>query len=398
MRCLYCTLFLFFTIAAFPQCQSANEHGVTSGHSIQLINVGGDIPASAVESAMDAWNSHCGGYASIPTLTTDQASIVVFLQVLSERPQGQSVSLNALAMHTPDTSDPGAEYTGGNITIFTHARDPEGRMRPIPTSLYDEILRHELGHALGLADVNGECFSVMNQGSFNGSSWTFQGITESDCQKLLERWELDRDQNPDITDCGPGEKKVFTAEDCNSPLIIDMARDNFAFSGPEGAVSFDLYGVGQPVHIQWVLEGTDDAFLVHDLNGNGLADDGSELFGSGTRLVMEGGALAFDGYEGLAQWDDPLLGGNGDGSITTADHSFDFLWLWRDANADGVATVDEMTRLEDSGMVRIPLEAKENRRRDRHGNRLRYWSWVQTENPPPFHKRKMVDVFFKQVD
>src|SRR5687768_11727578 len=86
----------------------------------------------------------------------------------------------------------------------------------------------------------------------------------------------------------------------NSPLIVDVGGDDIEL-GPKGVgVYFDLYATGTPTHMQWVRVHGDEAFLVADLNGNGVVDNGSELFGVGTELVLEGGR-ATNGFIALQQ-------------------------------------------------------------------------------------------------
>ena len=82
-----------------------------------------------------------------------------------------------------------------------------------------------------------------------------------------------------------------------------------------------------------------------------LIDDGAELFGVGTPLVLEG-RNAPNGFVGLAQYDSRQLGGNDDGLITEADAIWPQLRIWVDANADGVSTADEMRTLKSFGLTR----------------------------------------------
>src|SRR4030095_3856742 len=127
-----------------------------------------------------------------------------------------------------------------------------------------------------------------------------------------------------------------------SPIVIDTRRDGIEL-GPAGrGVSFDVNADGFADTVQWVRPGGDEAFLTLDRNRNGLVDDGAELFGVGTPL-LEGGT-APNGFVGLAQYDEPLLGGNDDGVISRADAIWPELTMWVDSHDDGIAKRDEMSR------------------------------------------------------
>ena len=98
-----------------------------------------------------------------------------------------------------------------------------------------------------------------------------------------------------------------------SPLLLDLGRNGFHM-GPAGlGVEFDILASGEPLTIQWVAPDGDDAFLARDNNGNGLIDDGSELFGLGTTIELTG-EKAVNGFAALEQFDTAKLGGNEDGT------------------------------------------------------------------------------------
>jgi hypothetical protein len=191
-----------------------------------------------------------------------------------------------------------------------------------------------------------------------------------------------------LTNCPP---------DCASPILIDMGRDGFQLGGRESATFFDLLGNGLPFYLYWVAESGNDAFLVVDRNGNGLADDGSELFGNGTRLLLERNRLAPNGFVGLAQYDHPALGGNDDGMITLADAIWEQLMLWFDDNGDGMSQIDEMSYLSEAGLTRLETIPRKRAVRDDHGNRLALWASSYTDLETDSIAFEMVDVYFKRL-
>lgn len=193
-----------------------------------------------------------------------------------------------------------------------------------------------------------------------------------------------------------GKMNKDGAEDCqSSPIVIDMLNNGFQFSGPRGAIWFDLHGLGQFIHITWVLSFQDDYFLVQDINGNGVVDDGSELFGNGTRMLLHENYLAPNGFVGLAQYDNPLLGGNGDLYITEEDEVWKRLYLWKDGNADGHSTKFELLPIRNSFLQSIYVIPNHSNRRDEHGNHLKYWSTFSTKHGTVV---PVVDVFFVRLD
>ena len=79
---------------------------------------------------------------------------------------------------------------------------------------------------------------------------------------------------------------------------------------------------------------------MRDLNGNGIIDNGSELFGDNTTLAD--GSKAAHGFVALAQLDS-----NSDGKVDALDSAFNELKVWVDANSDGVSQASELHTLMD---------------------------------------------------
>ena len=132
----------------------------------------------------------------------------------------------------------------------------------------------------------------------------------------------------------------------NSPIALDLDNDGLettAESGWSGPL-FDHNGDGLKQATGWLS--ADDALLVLDRNGNGLIDNGQELFGDSTPL--QGGGTAEHGYTALAELD-----GNGDGVVDASDAQFADLRLWRDLNQDGISQANELSTLDELGVASI---------------------------------------------
>lgn len=179
-----------------------------------------------------------------------------------------------------------------------------------------------------------------------------------------------------------------------SPIVIDLGNNGIRLGEAGAGVYFDINANGTRDHIQWVRAGGDEAFLALDRSGNGLVDDGSELFGVGTPLTLEG-RNAPNGFVGLAQYDARQLGGNDDGLISEADAIWPQLRLWLDANADGRATREEMRTLRSAGITALETIPKVRKYVDAAGNIIPLWAWATQRASA--RRALMVDVFFKTL-
>lgn len=90
--------------------------------------------------------------------------------------------------------------------------------------------------------------------------------------------------------------------------------------------------------------------LALDRNGNGLIDNGRELFGNNT--LLRNGQTAADGYAALREQDS-----NGDGLLDSRDANWTSLRLWRDLNQDGRSQAGELFSLDSLDISRIDLAA-----------------------------------------
>ncbi len=179
-----------------------------------------------------------------------------------------------------------------------------------------------------------------------------------------------------------------------SPIVIDLGNNGIKLGEAGTGVNFDVNADGLRDHVQWVRAGGDEGFLALDRSGNGLVDDGAELFGVGTPMVLEG-RNAPNGFVGLAQYDLRQLGGNDDGLITEADAIWPQLRIWLDLNADGVAVRDEMRTLRSAGITALETIPKIRKYVDEAGNYIPYWAWASQRARPG--RALMVDVYFRTL-
>ena len=137
-------------------------------------------------------------------------------------------------------------------------------------------------------------------------------FTETREETLIQRWQ----ERVNLTD------PLVISLDGQAPLLTDTVFD------------FDLDSDGEAEHINFT--GSGSGFLSLDRNGDGVINNGSELFGPETG----------SGFEELAAFDD-----DGNGWIDEADAVFDQLTVWT-KDADGQ---DHLISLKDAGIGAVNL-------------------------------------------
>ncbi|MCI0387999.1 MAG: hypothetical protein MOB07_04430, partial [Acidobacteria bacterium] len=315
--------------------------------------------------------------------------------------------------------DSGSNPQGGCADIKIDSRPYRIRISDTVAQMSDEnyaaAIAHELGHRIGLHNAtgcSGSDKSIM-QGVGTGC------IPRTTVVKPIDIAESNRNYDPEsrasciedvptsvvapipcdssadcsqfswsailpydfcINDCPNGYYLQFNSSGeycCSlepSPIVIDVAGNGFSMTSAEDGVDFDFAGTGRKLHLSWTAAGSDDAWLVLDRNGNGKIDSAKEMFGN---VTQQPHSRLANGFLALAEFDQQVRGGNGDGQIDNRDSIFANLRLWIDTNHNGISERTELHTLSEFGLAILELRFRESNRTDEYGNRFKYRAKVR---------------------
>lgn len=394
--------------SAFAQCaytisaQNANQ----STSTINYIPIGNEPFGNTLE-AIDVWAFGCSGSGSssngYPSLNVGPydntpGTMNVYVRYLT----GYSTSPDGRCGVTDVYVDPAScAITGAMVTMWQF--DASGNH--CEDTMVD-LVAHEIGHTLGLGDVDG--IAACN-GTIMGSNPSY--VSPEQCNMVENNWytpeEYDEDHindsctaecrgtcyegHCDASECFQYPDGSYSSN-CYSPILIDLGGHGYHLTSAENGVVFDLDADGAPDITAWTRDGA-NAFLCLDRNHNGKIDDGSELFGNHTPLST--GAIAPNGYEALAEFDRSELGGNGDGIVDARDAIWPALRVWSDTNHDGISQANELRSLAEANVLRIDTRYYLARRRDSFGNQFRFRGRCLITAPNGVaHDHMTYDVFF----
>jgi hypothetical protein len=224
--------------------------------------------------------------------------------------------------------------------------------------------------------VSGETVAMAGYGYFCASTNTFATVSKAgpECCVVCDPKDLIAG-----TSCRKSPFSQLTSGNgnCPSPIILDLANNGFDLTDAASGVKFDIAVTNNPVQVAWTKPQSDDAWLALDRNGNGLIDDGSELFGNFTPQPVSPDP---NGFLALAVFDQFSNGGNNDGQIDRRDAVANQLLLWQDHNHNGISEAQELQLFNASNIESINLKYQTLPLQDQHGNAFRYRALVTAQS------------------
>lgn len=130
------------------------------------------------------------------------------------------------------------------------------------------------------------------------------------------------------------------SSDSISPIVFNLQNNGtsgLSVIHSDNGVHFDIDADGFAEKTGWVAP--DDAFLVKDVNGNGVIDSQKELFGTDAASTAEAKLKALDL--------------NANGFVEGTEITNSGIKLWRDLNQDGISQANELFTLTSQGVTRL---------------------------------------------
>jgi hypothetical protein len=375
-------------------CTSHDSTGQATGPYI-FLNVS-NVPSTygdAVGNAVAAWNAS--------TCNANSSAFPSF--VFGAQPDDGSRLVNVVWDSGTGSGECG-HFLGNTITLYANATAKNDPNLVIPCGpVFTENLEHELGHSLGLHDSSCAGYIMAGVNRDANGNYNSRCIQPDECSAVNQQWMTPAERNSPPPDPPPGggggtgggdgdgtnneDLPCFPYIDC-SPIILHRDAGPYRLTGIRDAVRFDIVGNGHPLRMGWTEEGSSDAFLWIDRNGDGTVTDGRELFGNTT--FLRNGSRAANGFDALSEYDD-----NGDGIIDENDGVWQRLMLWTDRNHDAITQPEEIESIAGSDVEALSLTYHASGRHDQNGNTFRYQSLIWLRQGRAGRRAQTVyDVFF----
>jgi hypothetical protein len=406
MCCLFLIEMQFAPISHAQSCPTVNQWviggrpdiGFVNGAQVTIYVVGGLQSGNAkIAAVASKWKAISGSTISFTVVNSD-----------SDPPFIGSTSNPIVIYHygNPTLFQTGQPCENGDACTDPPQLDANGNVQysvvevnpiePTGDQYFQVEMDHEMAHAgYGLLDCKG-CNTQDTITASPVTTTTDSGPTGCDQQYVYQYNGGQYGLNPNPGgggQCPEDNCELCGDPSCWSPIIIDLDGSNFPLTSLQNGVSFDLDADGSAERTSWTAADSNVAFLALDRNGNGMIDNGAELFGNHTPQP----ASQFpNGFLALAQYDKPENGGNGNGMIDPGDAIFTSLRLWIDSNHDGISQPSELHSLSEFGITSISLDYRVAYRRDGYGNQFRYRTQVESTDRGVF--LWAYDVFFVTND
>jgi hypothetical protein len=198
-----------------------------------------------------------------------------------------------------------------------------------------------------------------------------------------------------------------------SPVVIDTRNTGFKFTDPTlgNYVSFDIAGNGVLLKLSWTQQGSGNAWLVYDRDGDGVIKDGSEMFGNFTPHsdadVPDYPVNSRNGFNALAWYDKPAQGGDGNLILDKRDRIWRKLRVWYDGHCAQTpdsachSLPSELYTLESAGITSISLVWDAKMKADAVGNQFKFFTVVNPDaetTPIDSHGHSCCDLHQKSKD
>lgn len=188
------------------------------------------------------------------------------------------------------------------------------------------------------------------------NSLTIEHFSSGNLELTLDEYDPD----------DPLRQAFERAERTISPIVLDLDGNGIATRSVADGSFFDYDGNGFAERTGWATSG--DGLLVRDLNGDGIINNGTELFGD--RTLLKSGETAANGFYALADLDD-----NRDGRLDSQDAAWSELRIWQDRNSDGITDAGELTTLDELGIAGIATGFSNTATTDSQGNQHLQQGW-----------------------